>query len=381
MKIGILTQPLHTNYGGMLQNYALQQVLIKAGHTVETIDWKINPFRRYMSNIKAHMLAWINPNKYSKALYQLNNRERAIIQSQTNRFINKYINHTNPVTSYNGFKEIAKNNNYDAYIVGSDQCWRPLYNCFIKAMFLDFTIGYNVKRIAYAASFGNDSWEYTNEQTIEFANLLKQFNLVSVREDSGVELCKNHLDVDAIHVLDPTMLLTRTDYVKIIENESIPASNGNLFTYILDPSSVKNNFINQVEKELGLKAFNVLPKYQAETRTKKNVKKEIEDCVFPSTTEWLRAFLDAEMTIVDSFHGMIFSIIFNKPFWIIGNKNRGITRFTSLLKVFNLENRLIEENSFDKINLHENIDWENVNALLEEKRNQCINVLYNALKE
>ena len=143
----------------------------------------------------------------------------------------------------------------------------------------------------------------------------------------------------------------------------------------------KNNFINQVEKELGLKAFHVLPKYQAETRTKKNVKKEIEDCVFPSVTKWLRAFIDAEMTIVDSFHGMIFSIIFNKPFWIIGNKNRGITRFTSLLKVFNLENRLIEENSFDKINLHENIDWENVNALLEEKRNQCINVLCNALKE
>ena len=381
MKIGILTQPLHTNYGGMLQNYALQQVLIRAGHTVETIDWKINPFRRYMSNIKAHMLAWINPNKYSKALYQLNNRERAIIQSKTNRFINKYINHTNPVTSYNGFKEIAKNNNYDAYIVGSDQCWRPLYNCFIKAMFLDFTIGYNVKRIAYAASFGNDSWEYTNEQTIEFANLLKQFNLVSVREDSGVELCKSHLAVDAIHVLDPTMLLTRNDYIKIIENESIPASNGNLFTYILDPSSVKNNFINQVEKELGLKAFNVLPKYQAETRTKKNVKKEIEDCVFPSTTEWLRAFIDAEMTIVDSFHGMVFSIIFNKPFWIIENKNRGITRFTSLLKVFNLENRLIEEHSFDKINLQENIDWKNVNTLLEEKRNQCISVLCNALKE
>lgn len=381
MRIGILTQPLHTNYGGILQNYALQQVLIRAGHTVETIDWKINPFRKNISTLKAHVMAWIYPNKYSKPKYQLSNRESTIIQSKTNQFINNYINHTNPVTSYNGFKKIAKNNNYDAYIVGSDQCWRPLYNCYIRAMFLDFTIGYNVKRIAYAASFGNDFWEYTNEQTIEYAKLLKQFDLVSVREDSGVELCSNHLRVDAIHVLDPTMLLTQNEYIKIIENENTPTSNGNLFTYILDPSLTKNNFINQVEKELGLKAFHVLPKYQAETRTKKNVKKEIEDCVFPSVTKWLRAFIDAEMTIVDSFHGMIFSIIFNKPFWIIGNKNRGITRFTSLLKVFNLENRLIEENSFDKINLHENIDWENVNALLEEKRNQCINVLCNALKE
>lgn len=377
MKIGILTQPLHANYGGLLQNYALQQVLLRAGHEVETIDWypSYNSLRERLYRVKRAMLSVFFPEKYSKLRYRITEEERNVIQRNTNHFISTYINHTEKVLSEEGFITKAKEGNYDAYVVGSDQCWRPRYNAFLSSMFLDFVKGEKTKRIAYAASFGTDQWEFTQEKTSICATLAQKFDFVSVREDSGVKLCKEHLGVNAVHVLDPTLLLTKEDYIHLIEAEKEPKSQGTLFNYILDPDSVKSVFINRVAKERELKSFQVLPKCQEETRTKQDVKNHIEDCVFPGVTTWLRAFLDAEMTIVDSFHGMVFSIIFNKPFWVIGNTNRGMSRFTSLLKVFQLEDRLLDANQLQEVDINHPIDWASVNTILEQKRDECKNLL------
>lgn len=111
-----------------------------------------------------------------------------------------------------------------------------------------------------------------------------------------------------------------------------------------------------------------------------DVKNRIEDCVFPSVTAWLRAFMDAEMTIVDSFHGMVFSIIFNKPFWVIGNEERGMSRFTSLLKQFQLEDRLLDVNHLDDIDCSKPIDWARVNRILEDNRMKSKALLLDQLK-
>ena len=383
MKIGILTQPLHANYGGLLQNYALQQVLLRSGHEVETIDWypSYNSLRETLYRVKRAMLSVFFPEKYPKLRYKITEDERKVIQRNTNHFISAYIHHTITIMFKDGFSRQAKVGKYDAYVVGSDQCWQPRYNAFLSSMFLDFANGEKTKRIAYAASFGTDQWEFTQEMTSICAPLAQKFDFVSVREDSGVKLCKDHLGVDAIHVLDPTLLLTKEDYILLIEAEKEPKAQGTLFYYILDPDTVKSAFINRVAKERGLKSFQVLPKCQAETRTKDDIKNHIEDCVFPGVTTWLRAFIDAEMTIVDSFHGMVFSIIFNKPFWVIGNANRGMSRFTSLLKVFHLEDRLLDANHLKDVDVNRPIDWASVNAFLEQKRNECINLLLNELSK
>ncbi len=384
MKIGILTQPLHANYGGLLQNYALQQVLLRAGHQVETIDWfypSANTLRERLYRIKRKVLSVFFPDKYPKLRYKITEEERMVIQRNTNHFISSYINHTEKVRSKEGFIAKAKEGNYDVYVVGSDQCWRPRYNSFLSSMFLDFVKDEKAKRIAYAASFGTDQWEFTPMQTEICAPLARQFDFVSVREDSGIKLCKEHLGVDAIHVLDPTLLLTKEDYIRLIEAEKEPKAQGTLFNYILDPDAIKSAFIKKVAKEKGLTTFQVLPRCQEETRTKQDVKNHIEDCVFPGVTSWLRAFMDAEMTIVDSFHGMVFSIIFNKPFWVIGNVNRGMSRFTSLLKVFHLEDRLLEANQLQEVDIDRPIDWQSVNSIVEQKRNECINLLLTELSK
>ena len=118
---------------------------------------------------------------------------------------------------------------FDAIVVGSDQVWRPKYfKDKIENAFLDFAKSWNIKRIAYAASFGTDEWEYAPKQTKRCGELLKLFDFVSVREMSGINLCATHFDLGAKLEPDPTMLLTTEDYMRLFEVARTPKSSGTL---------------------------------------------------------------------------------------------------------------------------------------------------------
>lgn len=385
MYIGILTQPLHSNYGGLLQNYALQQVLNRIGHITETIDQdgrKRQPMRELAARGKRLICHTFMPKRYPKSCYSPTQTELNTIRKNTDYFINTYIRRTKPVRSSKDFFSIAQEKGYGAYIVGSDQCWRPLYNPFLQDMFLDFVKDrQDIRRIAYAASFGTDVWELTVKQTLGCRRLARLFDLVSVREEAGVRLCKDHLGVEAIHVLDPTMLLDREDYEKLVIEEKEPENLGTLYHYILDPDNHKHQLINWIAKENGLIPFTVMPRYQQENRTRSDVKNHIDDCIFASVTAWLRGFMDAQMVIVDSFHGAVFSIIFNKPFWVITNSARGNARFDSLLSMFHLEKRLLSlESPFNANDWNKPIDWSSVNHILQTEKYRSLQLLRNSLK-
>lgn len=372
MRIGILTQPLHNNYGGIMQNFALQQVLIQMGIEPVTIDhnskipvwWKRILYKGYY-----YYWLLLHPSLIKNQKYQLSDKENAIISKNTSNFIKKYINKTESFKNEKELQKIIHEGDYDGYVVGSDQCWRPTYSGgFLKEMFLSFADN-NVKRVAYAASFGTDQWEFSPEMTTVCTRLAKKFDLITVREKSGIDLCKKFLGVDASHVLDPTMLLSREDYLRLVEKEHEPVCPGTLFYYILDPCNEKTNFIQRIAFEEGVKPFTVLPRCQAENRTKKDVKDHIEDCIYPSVTSWIRGFADAKMVVVDSFHGAVFSIIFNKPFWVISNSTRGNARFASLLEMFHLSERLVQPSELGQVNYRKEIDWGEVNIILNEKKN------------
>lgn len=364
MKIGILTQPLRNNYGGLLQNYALQTVLKRLGHEATTIDWDGRfTLKERLWRIRIQLMHLINKSSNIKLKYIPTKKEDLYISVNTNRFVEKYINHTLAAYTQSSLQRNALKLNAQAFVVGSDQVWRPGYNSFQYAMFLDFTQDLNIRRIAYAASFGTSKWGFGKEETERIKQLVNKFDVVTVRERSGVDLCKKYMEIDSFHVLDPTMLLNRDDYEKLVFEENEPESKGTLFHYILDPNAEKTKFIEDVSKRKGLNPFTVMPKYQAENRTKESVKHHIDDCVFPSVTSWLRSFMDAKMVIVDSFHGAVFSIIFNKPFWVIGNKGRGNARFESLLSLFNLNNRFVDDPGSIDIDIDSSIDWDAVNAI------------------
>lgn len=379
MKIGIFTQPLHNNYGGILQNYALQQILRLQGFEPETIDHgsrRLPAFIELIIILRQRVYHFFRPNKYESLKYQPNSKELAEISKHTRYFIDKYIVHTDPFTSNKELESLIAKGGYEGYVVGSDQCWRPTYSGgFLKEMFLGFT-GYNtnVKRVAYAASFGAEKWEYTPEMTSECARLASRFDFISVREDSGVRLCRDYLGVNAAQVLDPTMLLGKEYYIKLVEQENEPVSPGDLFYYILDPSKKKMGFINRISKEYDLTPFTILPHYQAENRTKYNIKHQISECVYPTVTSWLRGFIDAKMVIVDSFHGAVFSIIFNKPFLVISNTERGNARFDSLLKTFGLEKCFINPVDLDDELPNLSINWGEVNNIKAMKIKESMKV-------
>lgn len=385
MKIGILTQPLHNNYGGLLQNYALQQALKRIGVESETVDHnsrRTPAIRKQMSRMTQAVRHLLKPDVYKAPEYLLTKGEAVIIGKNTRYFTDSYIAHTQPFNTNDVLESIIREKGYDGYVVGSDQCWRPSYcGGFLREMFLSFVEGkQNIKRVAYAASFGTDHWEFTPEATKVCSQLAKKFDLITVREKSGVRLCKEYLGVDAIHVLDPTMLLNRDDYEQLVIKEGEPQSKGNLFHYILDPAEEKRALIDSVAEKLQLVPFTIMPKCQAENRMRWDVNHRIEDCVFPSVTSWLRGFMDANLVIVDSFHGAVFSIIFNKPFWVMANAERGNARFESLLSLFGLEDRMITPENCAMNDWNKPIDWERVNGILESERVRCIALLKKGLE-
>lgn len=377
MKIGILTQPLHNNYGGVLQNYALQRVLRELGHEVYTINVykkkSLSPFLLILSILKRTFLKILGRVEVIRAWPT--KRESEIIACNTKRFIQINIK-TTDLFSKKLNEKLLKKYDFSAYIIGSDQVWRPKYSPQLSSFFLDFIENdTSVKKIAYAASFGVSNWEFSLEQTKQFGRMLKSFDGVSVRESSAVGLCKKYFNVEATNLLDPTMLLDKEIYQSLVDKQNTKESSGNLFTYILDKSTDKDQIVNRVARKYDLRAFSILPlKSFAESGRKK-----INDCIFPPVEKWIRGFIDAQFVVTDSFHGTVFSILFNKPFVSIANKNRGLTRFTSLLKLFHLEDRLIFSlNNFNPDNLKE-IEWEKVNKILIIEREKSIQFLKNNL--
>lgn len=165
--------------------------------------------------------------------------------------------------------------------------------------------------------------------------LLKKFDAVSVRESNGVELCKKHFDIDAIQVLDPTMLISNEEYCNIFREANTPKSKGTLLNYVLD----ENEEICNLIKELSIK-MKLLP-FALNNLFENDDTKPLEMRIKSSVETWLRGFYDAEFVITDSFHACVFSILFKKQFVVIGNRKRGMARFESLLNMFGLEDRLV----------------------------------------
>lgn len=372
MKIGILTQPLINNYGGILQAYALSSTLLNMGYDVEIIDRKFeyqkyNPFMNTLKFfIKKFILRRRNPDYHKdqqRRLKDIQNFIKQNISLSSTTFYQKNINDINK-------------QQYDAIIVGSDQVWRPAYSPCIYNYFLDFCKNNSsIRKIAYSASFGVDNWEYNAIDTEICSRLVKKFHHISVRENSAINLCKKYFDIDVKHTLDPTLLLEKEDYINLINAYSESPNEGSLFCYVLDERDEKSKIINQVAKYLNLIPFNI-----SLEKSNSNEFSENELLPSPSITKWLSGFRDAKYIITDSFHGCVFSIIFNKPFIVIGNQGRGLARFESLLSLFNLKKQLIfDAKNLDIESLTSPFDWDKINEKRKNSKLESLSFLKNAL--
>ena len=318
MRIGIITQPLKANYGGVIQNWALQQVLKKLGHNPITIDYQHSEGILYWAkiNIIRFVKSIFTPSIRYEYLHRKAKRPY-IFES----FVDKHINTTEIVYKYT--PSLINKYKLDCIIIGSDQVWRPIYNheCLFD-MYGQFVTHNNCKLLSYAASFGTNEWEYSEEQTIKCAQLIKRFCSISVRERGGVKLCKENFAKDATQVLDPTLLLTKEDYLSLVNDTPPQIEKPFLVAYILDFTNEIENLIYKKAEDLGLYPFIVRAGESSKL----------------TPLQWISLFRDADYIITDSFHGSIFSLIFEKQFESLGNSSRGNSRFDLIKELIREQN-------------------------------------------
>lgn len=367
MKIGILTVPFNNNYGGFLQAYALKTVLEGMGHEVLFINRQRNPskslkFRVYRLLVKLHLIK-----------DYLENKKRAI-SVNTDQFRDKYLTPISPAYYSSKSLRDSLKLGLDFLIVGSDQVWRYKY---AQESIDDFFFGFidennAIPRISYAASFGTDNMDYPLEKIQVIKSLLTRFRAISVREESGKSLLTECLDVPASKVqtvLDPTMLLKVEDY-KIFFEDMVPEKKDYAFTYILDKGDIDELLIERLISRKGLQRID--GKAQTGNLSELDVIEPVE--------KWLSHFFYSDYVITDSFHGTVFSILFNKPFIVIANPNRGIARLKSLLSVFRLEERLITSiTPINEMIINQQIDWTLVNTLLTKRREDSIRFIVDSV--
>ena len=375
MKIGILTLPLEVNYGGILQAFALQKTLLKMGFDAVTID---------QHNRRKYSSFWRHVASYGKRLLQyyimhndvctrwnpfISDDDFLIFSSNTQKFINRNIRLTQRVYS-DELKKIDEEYKFDAYVVGSDQVWLE-QRCLNS--FLDFVNRPNVLKVVYAASCNERNSFFNKASKVRLCKeLAKNFQGISVREKFLVPKCRERLGVEVKWVLDPTLLLTSEEYLEVIDSKE--GDDPVVFSYILDDTPSKRVIVDSIAKKLGIPCEdgNIVGKVDGHVR-------KIQP--YPSVDDWLRNLHRSRFVVTDSFHGTVFSILFNKPFVTIGNARRGVNRFKSLLELFGLESRIIGQDELSKALslVCENIDFESVNKILNEERKKSLSFLRDRL--
>ncbi|MBR7103706.1 MAG: polysaccharide pyruvyl transferase family protein [Lentisphaeria bacterium] len=362
MKILILTQPLIENYGGILQNYALQTVLKKRGHSVCTLDFEmtlplLHHVFRIFSVIKQILLRIAGKNHNRTIRQWMTRNEKKICYNKISRFIQTHISRTHRVSHLKGLR---KYEDFEAYVVGSDQVWRKSYSPCLPVYFLDFLPENNsAKKISYAASFGSAKLDLAPKEIEKYSRLLQRFDAVSVREPSGKLLCKNKFGVNAEVVPDPTMLLTADDYRKVMGTYK-GCAKGKLVTYILDENSSQTTLINKFAAERNLEIIRLRGSY-----TVNDIKNSVPEKA--GIDFWLGALESAEYVITDSFHGTVFSLIFQKEFFVFVNHARGKERFDMLDEKFDIQSRFVDPMAGEII-LQSSLNYTDIGKKLEQYR-------------
>lgn len=363
MKITINTIVDYNNYGNRLQNYALQKVLEDLGHEVQTLKnytkKETSLYKKLVKSISTGELKRKLKNKLIKDRvdYSLDGKRIANFKRFTREYIKETDNFVDHATSDFSFL-----NNTDCFVIGSDQVWN--YN-FSRFSGIDFALFSTTPKISYAASFGVS--DVPNEWKEMYREGLNQIDYISVREQAGKHIVETITDKKATVVLDPTMLLTKDDWGRVINN--LPKYQGKfILTYFLeDPLKENEDYIKKYAKDNRLKI-------------KKLGTRSDLDMWLSDPAEFINLFSQAEAVFTDSFHACVFAIIFEKYFEVF-DRNTSMesmnSRIDTLLQDFDLENRWNREGQ----NVQSEIDYVRVMELLQIRRIESLDFLITALKK
>lgn len=356
MKIALLTLPVDNNYGGNLQRYSLMKVLQEMGHEVTHIylkfhvrlPWYKIPFSYTKRLIKKTLLGDKAPLLVEKAANIRMAENIGLVMD----FYNQYINHTQPCYDIHDIKmEVL--GQFDAYLVGSDQVWRK--DCADQIGLSNYFFGFledkDVKRIAYSVSLGVEHPAISKREVKNLQLLYQQFHAVSVRELSALDILNSWQwnSPQPVFCLDPTMLLDKTEYISLIEeNRTSNLTDDKIFAYVLDNNDEVMDIINSYKRNMQIDVLRI----------------GLDDTAVVSIPQWLNNIRHSRFVITDSYHGVVFSIIFRRPFRFLGNVRRGNARIESLFDIFHLPKESFEVTDFSQVdNCYENLRKESLSFL------------------
>lgn len=345
-KIGIMTFHTALNYGAVFQTYALEKFLMDMGHDVKVLDYRC-PYTD-----KIYKPFYVSDGKYLNALVR-GVLFGSIIKKKRirfNKFLQNRIRLSQPIENMDLLNEIT--DEYDYFISGSDQVWSPISAGFDKAYFLPFA--QDEKKLSYAASIG--ATNISDDIILELKNRLNGFSCLSVREQSAKNMLEaNGVDKQIYVHVDPTLLLQKGDWEKICAERVIKED------YILIFNVEKP--INDIEFAKKYANRNNLKVVYINDRT---VKKDASIIYIeaPAPEQFLSLFKNASSIVTNSFHGTVFSIIFKKNFYVeLNNQKQFNVRVQGLLEELKIYNRTIDDCCGEK-----NIDWANVDEIINIKR-------------
>ena len=259
-------------------------------------------------------------------------------------------NNTNYIIINNSFNEIKKDE-YDILMVNSDQTWRKFDKHFYDYGFLRFAENWTTPKFIYGASLGYSEWYFTKKETSIIKHLLQNFTGISVREKGSIDLIYKHLQIKPVFVLDPTLLIDKKYYLNLINNYKRTPNENYIFVYLLLNEKHVINYIKYASEQLSYKIVNV----------KLGEKDAIKNFIY--------GIVNCKAVITSSFHGTIFSIMFNKPFVSFIFKNSPKERLISLRNAFNIQNRIVEYDQFPDIRILKtplNINYTLINLLKKQ---------------
>jgi hypothetical protein len=366
MKIGIITYHHLPNYGALLQAYALCKVVKNLGHEVEIIDYR--PYRAVNYYIKDIFPITISNNIKPNKNFLIN----ALLATKMRIFMSSNLP-LSPRTCYQK-AELKSNysNCYDVVICGSDTVWciNPLAHGFDTSFFLDFIDQKSVKKVSYAASFGDMSTLGEYKQKI--SELIDDFDSIAVRDTHSLNLVKQELDTNKnVHlVLDPTLLIT--SYDEIIKTPRVNQDYLLIYSRASKKiTSKEQGLIKSIANNQGLGKI---------ISTGQSVMIADKNCIGIGPAELLGYYKNTSFVVTNSYHGTIFSIINKKPFIVLYRKGK-YNKISDLLNRLDLGNLIIyEEESYDEvIEKTMNIDYDCVYEKLEQEMANSKNYLVKAL--
>lgn len=377
-KTGIITILNVNNYGAELQAFALHHKLKLMGFNNEIInylyyknpDFKLEKLSRpqikttFKNKLKDTVLYWLD--KYAAYRYP------KIAKRRKQRFNDFHQKYTQLSKKYRSYSELYNTeHNYENFIVGSDQVWNPNTGTNIAPYFLTFAPEKSNK-ISYASSFGVGTIDVKfYEQYKEWLNNLTH---ISTRESDGVSIIKKITGKVAAHVVDPTLLLTKSEW----ENIMVPYESKEpyILFFIFKKNKYAEELAYKIQKLTGYKIIRVC---------KNEMPLEPDDKMFNirdfGPLEFLGLYSKASFVLTTSFHGSVFSLIFEKPFYTItpSSKNNN-SRQEGLMNLVSLQDRLLKEGSNVDLTKMNDIDFKAVKESLDIEINKSINYIKNSLK-